>query len=111
VLGGRELERLQLQKKALVLESGLHRLALQADLRHVFSGATWVGEVTRRSQGFSPLMALAPVLGFFLARGRGKSDSWLGRVITVAKLAAPVYRLWKRFRSSRKQAEAEEAAA
>ena len=92
MLGRKELDKLNLQKQALLLESSLNRLALQAEFRNLRSATAWVSEVTRASRGLSPLLLLlAPVAGFLLARGSRQSDSWLGRVVAAVKWIGPLY--------------------
>ena len=112
MFGGRELDKLHLQKQALLLESGLNRFALQAEFRNLRSATTWVGGVAKASRGLTPLLLLlAPLAGFLLARRSRQSRSWLSRVGAVAKWVIPLYRLWKRFSANREQANAGEPAA
>ena len=106
MLGRNELDKLNLQKQALLLESSLNRAALQADLRRLHSATTWVREVTSVSREFTPwLTLLAPIAGFLVARRARRSASWFGRVVTAAKLAAPLYGLWKRWAPGRQAAD------
>lgn len=104
MLGRKELDKLNLQKQALLLESGLNRLAFQAEFQSLRSATAWVSEVTQASRGLSPLLlVLAPLAGFLLARGSRQSDSWLSRIAAAARWIGPLYRLWKGFSASREQ--------
>ena len=106
MLGRKELDKLSLEKQALLLESGLNRLALQAEMQNLRSSTAWLSEVTRVSKEAKPLLlVLAPIAGFLLARGSRRSDSWCSRVAAAAKWIGPVYQLWRSFSSSRKAAE------
>ena len=112
MLGRKELAKLSLEKQALLLESGLNRLALQAEVQKLRAATAWVSEVTRVSQEAKPLLLiLAPIAGFLLARGSRRSDSWCSRVAGAVKWIGPLYQLWKSFSSSRKVAEPEKPAA
>jgi hypothetical protein len=111
VFGREELDKLTVQKQALLLESGLNRLALQAEIQRLRSGTAWAGEATRASRQFAPLLLLlAPLAGFLLARKGRRTDSWLSRLAAAVKWIAPLYQLWKRFSPARKEAQAEESA-
>ena len=112
MLGREKLDRLHLQKQALLLESGLNRLALQAEIQSLRSATSWVGDATRASREFAPLLlVLAPLSGFLLARGSRRSGSWFSRVAAAAKWIVPLYRLWKSFSAGRKEGETTEPAA
>ena len=98
MLGRKELEKLNLRKQALLLESSLNRAALQADIQRLRSATTWVRGASSVSRELTPwLTFLAPVAGFLMARRVRRSRSWFGRIITAAKWAGPLYGLWKRF--------------
>lgn len=112
MLGRKELDKLALEKQVLVAESGLNRLVLQTDLRSLRAATAWVSEATRwpRKPGVL-LLALAPLAGFLLARGSRREDSWFKRAFAVVKWIGPVFRLWKSFSASWKEAEASAPAA
>jgi len=102
MLGRQELKLLELEKRALLAQSSLNRLTLQAELQNLGAVSSWAGEASRASRGLSPLLTfLGPVSRFLLARGR--SASWIGRLIQAASLIVPVYRLWKTFAARRKE--------
>ena len=108
MLGRQGLEKLSLDKQVLLLESGLNRLALQAEFRILGS------EVTRLTRGprgaMSLLMILAPFAGMLLARRARPSTSsasWITRVMSAAKWAVPLFRLLKGFAAKRDTAGAE----
>jgi hypothetical protein len=105
VLGREELDRLALQKQALVLESGLNRLALQAEIQGLRSATAWVGKATNASRTLAPLLAvLASMAGFLFARGSRRSASWPSRIVGLAKWVLPLYRLWKDMAADRRTA-------
>jgi hypothetical protein len=96
MLGRKELASLDQQKQVLLLESGLNRLTLQAEFRNMRAATSWVGDVAGASRELAPfLIVLAPIAGFLLARGSRRRDSWLSRLLALAKWVAPGYRLWK----------------
>jgi hypothetical protein len=103
MFGREELESLALQKRALVLESGLNRVALQGEVQRLRASTSWAGGLTRGlTRGLTPLLTvLAPLAGVIVARGLTGRRSWLGRLMTVAKWGAPLYRLWKGFARGR----------
>ena len=106
MLGRKELDKLNLQKQALLLESSLNRAVLQADIRRLRSATTWVRDATTVSRELTPwLTLLAPVAGFLVARRARRSASWFGRVVTAVKLVGPLYGLWKRFFPGRQEAD------
>jgi len=95
-----------------VAESGLNRLALQAELQNLRSATDWVSKAARwpRKPGLV-LLVLAPLAGFLLARVSRREDSRFKRLLAVAKWIGPLYQLWQSFSASRKEAEAGEPAA
>ena len=112
MFGQEELDRLALKKQALLLESDLNRLGLQAELLSLRSAAVWTNAVTRLPRTLTPLLLiLAPLAGFLLVRRARRSDSWLSRAANAAKWIGPLYSLWKGFRASRREAEAGEPTA
>ena len=99
MLGGKELKRLNLHKEMLVLESGLNRLKLQAEVHHLRSA---IGGIRSASRKRAPLLlVLAPLAGFLLARGVRRSGSWLDRLTGAAKWIAPAYTLWRTLAAAR----------
>ena len=112
MLGREELDKLNLRKQALLLESSLNRAALQAEMRSLRSATTWVREASSVSREFAPLLALlAPVAGFLVARGARRSASWFNRMMTAVKWIGPLYGLWKSYFAGRKESEAGKPAA
>ena len=111
MLGRKELAILALEKQTLVAESGLNRLAVQAELQNLRSATAWVHEATRWPHKLGPLLTLlAPLGGFLLTRVSRHPDSWLNRVIAAAKWAGPLYTLWKSFSTGGNTPEPEEPA-
>ena len=112
MFGRKELDKLALERRALVAESGLNRLVLQAELQNLRSATAWVSEAARWPQKAGPLLlVLAPLAGFLLMRASRRENSWLKRVSAAAKWVGPLYTLWKSFSASRKEAEAGEPTA
>ena len=106
MLGREELDKLDLQKQALLVQSGLNRVALQAEIRSLRAATSWVREATSVSRELSPLLVLlAPLAGFLVARGPRRRSSWLSRVVTAVKWVEPLYGLWKRFSPGRQEAD------
>jgi hypothetical protein len=106
VLGGKELERLNAQKLALVAESDLNRLALQADVHNLYYAAGrlkdtlgWRGKITPL------LLVLGPLAGLLFRRGAARPASWLSRAMTAAKWVSPLLSLWRGFAGGRRRAE------
>ena len=111
MLGRKELASLDQQKQALLLESGLNRVALQVEVQSLRSATAWVSGVTSASRELAPLLVvLAPLAGFLLARGSRRSDSWLSRLMRLGKWVPPLYRLWKTVSAHRSEPEAEKPA-
>ncbi len=102
MLGRKELAQLALEKQALVAESGLNRLALQAEMQNLRSTTAWVSEAVRLPQRAGPLLLLlAPLAAFILTRLSRRPDSWLNRLTTAARWIGPLYTLWKQFSAMR----------
>lgn len=96
MLGRDELAKLAAEKQALLVESSLNRLALQAEFQNLRSASGWMKTVTGSAGKYTPfLLLLAPVAGFLLARGARGSGSWLGRSFTALKWIAPLYGVWR----------------
>ena len=96
MLGREELEKLAAEKQALLVESSLNRLALQAEFQNLRSTSGWMKTAAGGAGKFSPLLLLlAPVAGFLLARSVRGSRSWLGRSAAALKWIAPLYGLWR----------------
>jgi len=111
MFGREELASLDQQKQALLLQSGLNRAAFQVELQSLRSATAWVKEVTGASRKLTPvLLLLAPIGGFFLARGARRSASRLSRLMALAKWALPLYRLWKSISARRSEQEPGRAA-
>ena len=109
MLGGKELDRLAAQKQALVAESDLNRLALQAELHHVCFAATQLKDMAGLRGKIAPLLlVLGPLAGLLLRRKAHQPASWLAKAMTAAKWVGPLYGLWKGFAAGRRAAEAEE---
>jgi len=109
MVGRKELARLDVQKQALLLESSLNRVALQAEVRHLRSATAWMGEAATVSRELTPLLVfLAPLAGLLLATGSYRAGTWLSRALNIGKWLARLYRVWKSFTGQRRKPEAEE---
>jgi len=107
VLGREELDKLAVQKQALLVASSLNRLAIQAEVRNLRAATAWVRAAAVGSEQFAPwLLSLTPIAGFLLAKVSRRPDSWLSRVLAAAKWVGPLYGVWKRLSAARRQREA-----
>jgi hypothetical protein len=108
VLGGKELERLAMQKQVLMAESELNRLVLQADFQNLASAAGRLKDFTGGK--VRPLMmVLGPLASLLLRRTLQRhTPSWLSRAISAAKWVGPLYGLWKGYLAGRRRVDAQE---
>ena len=98
MLGTRAVDEVRRHKEALLLESSLNRLKLQAELQNLRGLIRPMGGLAGNTRRLFPwLMLLAPVAGFFSTRGSRRSGSLTGKIASAAKLIVPVYRFWQRF--------------
>jgi hypothetical protein len=108
MLGREDLDKLAAQKQALLVESSLNRLALQAEAQNFRSATAWLRAAGDGAGKFRPLLfVLAPVAGFLLARVARRRASWLSQGLAAARWLGPLYGLWKRFGPGQRKAEAE----
>ncbi len=94
---GTELAELRLRKRALVLESDLHRLALRREWSELCAGFGWVREAGgywREVKRWA--VVLAPLAGILVARGAAGASSRLGRALSLFRWAQSLYGLWRR---------------
>ena len=100
MLGRKKLGPLQLQKQALILESSLNRLALQAEWQNLRQAGRRLTNPAQTFGNANPwLLLLAPVAGFLAVRSLRGQESMLSRATALLKWAVPLYRLWTRFRA------------
>ena len=105
MLGGKELERLAIQRQVLVAESELNRLALQADFQNLAAAAGRLKDVGAGRVG-PLLLILGPLAGSLLRKtSQRRTTSWLGRAITAAKWVGPLFSLWKAYQAGRRRVE------
>ena len=105
MLGGKELERLEQLKQALIAESELNRLTLQADIQNLCFAAAELKEMVPRPGKVAPLLlALAPLARLFFRKKANHSTSWLSRIMAMAKWIGPAYSLWRGFAAARRRA-------
>ena len=104
MFGRQELEKLRLQKQALVLESGLNRYALRAEVEQVRSAVDWMTGAAQAPRRFAPfLVILAPLAGFLAVRSLRRPESLFSRLASAAKWIGPVYSLWRGYTAARKK--------
>ena len=108
MLGRKELAALDRRKQALLLESGLNRVAFQAEIHSLRSAAAWAGKAASAVRQLAPLLVvLAPLGGFLFARQSRRGSSWFNRLATLGQWLGRVYRLWRIFAASRTEPGAE----
>ncbi len=102
MVGRDALDELQVRKRALVLESNLNRLTLQAEWQNVRAAAGWMGSAGRTFRQARPwLLLLAPLAGFLVARGSGQSRGLFSRLLSVLRWVRPVLGAWEIWRGAR----------
>ncbi len=98
MFGTGPVEELRAKKEALLLESSLNRLKLQADLQSLRGLMNPAAGLAGKAQGLLPwLTLLAPLAGFFAFRGLRRSGSFTGKLASAARLGLQAYQLWRRF--------------
>lgn len=100
MFGGRELKRLELRRRELVLQSTINRLAIGVELQNVraalLPAERIIGSV-RKARSW--LLLLAPVAGIFAARSLRHNGSGFAKVMGLLKWVQPLLALWKQFSS------------
>jgi hypothetical protein len=108
MFGGKELKRLELRRRELVLRSTLNRLAIMEELQDVQAALLpterIVGSI-RKARSW--LLLLAPLVAIFATRGLRNNSSGFSKMIEVLKRIQPLLALWKQFRSPAREAERE----
>jgi hypothetical protein len=95
MVGREALDELQARKRALVLESSLNRLALQADWEDVRAAAGWMGSASRAFRQVRPwLLLLAPLAGLLVARASGQPRGLFRRLLSVLRWVRPLLGAW-----------------
>jgi hypothetical protein len=100
MFGKQDMTALQLHKKALLLESELNRLALQAECERLKEAAGWLSWIKDARRQITPwALVLAPLAGVALAlrlRRPASADGFLSRAL---RLAPSLIRLWRTWRA------------
>jgi hypothetical protein len=100
MLGKGELEKLQLQKSLLLLQSDTNRLLLFAEWQKLRSPETWMngaGDLARRHPIWTTILGTAA--GAFAVRALRKPEAFaggFGRLGTFASLAITAWKLFKK---------------
>ena len=108
MLGRKDIDALQLRKRALLLESELNRLACVAEWSNVRAATAWVGEAAQTWHQFKPwLMLLAPLAGVLAGRGARRPAGAVSRVFTILKWARTLQSIWRHVASTASFAESQ----
>lgn len=69
MFGKQERERLRLHRQALIVESDLNRLTIEAEIQKIRASTAWIRGTIQTYQQIRPFISLAaPVLGFLVVR-------------------------------------------
>ena len=94
--GGRELNRLELRRRELVLQSTLNRLAIMQELQNVQAALRPAERVVSSIRAARPwLLLLAPLVGVFAARSLRSSGSGFARLLGMLKYVRPLLAVWR----------------
>jgi len=95
------LNRLELRRRELVLQSTLNRLAIMTELRNVQVALRPADRVITSIRAARPwLLLLAPLAGIFAARGLRANGSGFARLLGALKYIQPLLAVWRQFSSS-----------
>jgi hypothetical protein len=98
MFGQKELADLQLRKRALVLESDLNRLALQAEWQRVCAATGWISQATRFCRQANPwLVLLAPLAGLWTARTLHREGGIVSHLLAALKWIPSLMTIWRSF--------------
>lgn len=98
MLGRAELERLELRKRALILESELNRFAWQVEARNLRGATAWMSEAARMGVRVRSLVLLAaPVAGLLAARLLRPREASPSRFRSLLRSLPTWIALWKAF--------------
>ncbi len=104
---GQTVVSLQARKQALLLESRLNRLALQAEWQDLRAATGWVADAAQACRTVKPwLLLLAPVAGVLLGRGFLRSNGLLSRLVGLFKLIRPLLAVWKTLAGTERRVDA-----
>ncbi len=96
MVGGNEIDKLQLRKRALVLESSLNRLTLAAQWQNLHTATAWVEPAAQTFRQVRPwLLLLAPLAGLLVARNSPRPAGLLRRLLSVVKWARALWGAWE----------------
>ena len=100
MLGGKELNSLELRRREMVLQSSINRLAIRVELQNVQTALRPAGRIVGLIRAARPwLLVLAPLAGIFAARGLRNNGSGFSKALGVLRWIQPLLVLWKQFRS------------
>ncbi len=99
MFGRKELKRLELRRRELVLRSTLNRLAIRAELQNIQTALLPAERIVSSVRAARPwLLVLAPLAGIFAARRLRSDGSIFSKAISIMKWVQPLLGLWQQFR-------------
>jgi hypothetical protein len=98
MFGRRELKRLELRRRELVLQSTLNRLAVRVELQNIQTALLPAERIVSAVRAARPwLLLLAPLAGIFAARRVRSGGSIFAKAISALKWIQPLLVLWRQF--------------
>jgi len=94
------LNRLELRRRELVLQSTLNRLTIMEELRNVQTALRPAERIVTSVRAARPwLMLLAPLAGIFAARSLRSNGSGFAKLFGALKYVQPLLALWRQLSS------------
>lgn len=98
MLGRKELKRLELRRRELVLQSTFNRLAIRVELQNIQTALLPAERMVNSVRAARPwLLLLAPLAGIFAARRLRSGGSIFSKAISALKWIQPLLVLWRQF--------------
>lgn len=113
MFGRAEIKRLQMHKRALLIESSMNRLTLLAEWQNVRDRTAWVNDTAHICRQFRPwLLLAAPLAGVLAAQAvRPTAGGILSRLLSALKWIQPLWSVWQGMDRSPSQADPKNPAA